>query len=130
MWSGTDGNGALGCATIDADGQDHDIVTQPYGVQPFQVFPITLDVKCVGAVSASSSAPAVVLAAQFYDEAQNPTSAYEIAVLAGPAGLVPWGKLAGNIMTPADSTKVALRAHVDHTMTGGQVRIDNASMAL
>lgn len=130
LWSGTDGNGALGCATIAADGQDHDLVTQAYGVEPFQIFPITVDVKLVGAVSAASDSPAVLLVAQFYDEDQNPTSAYEIDALTGPAGLVPWGKLAGNVETPADSTKVALRLHVDHTLTGGTAKFDNASMAL
>ncbi|GAB4677574.1 hypothetical protein MOKP105_04390 [Mycobacterium avium subsp. hominissuis] len=129
-WSGTDGNGALGCATITADGTDHDIVTQAYGVEPFQIFPLAVDVKCVGAVCASSSAVAVQLVAQFYDQHTNPTHAYLVASISGPAGAVPWRKIAGNVETPVDSTKVALRLHVDKVMTGGTVKFDNASLML
>lgn len=129
-WDGTQGNSALGAAVIEADGTDHELITQPYGVSDFQIFPLSVTVKIIGAVSAASDSTAVQLVAQFYDEDDNPTSAYEIAALTGPAGAVPWGKIAGNVLTPAGSAKVAMRLHVDKSLLGGKVAFDDAVMNL
>jgi hypothetical protein len=121
-WDGSQGATHLGSATITADGTDHDFLTQPYGLSDFQIFPIALKVKCSGAVG---SGDAIQLVAQFYDDDQNPTTAIEVAAIQNPAGMVPWQKLAGNVLTPVGSTHVALRAHVAASMTAGQVWIDD-----
>jgi hypothetical protein len=121
-WDGSQGHTHLGTATIMANGADHDILTQGYGLSHFEIFPIAIYVKCSGAVG---SGAAIQLVAQFYDDTETPTTAVEVAAVQNPAGMVPWQKLAGNVLTPAGSTHVALRVHVDHSMSAGQVWIDD-----
>lgn len=128
-WDGTQGSPRLGSVKITADGTDHDLLTQSYGLNPFQIFPMSIKVKCSGAASVAGSA-AVQLVAQFYDDDNNPTQAFEVAALSGPAGMVPWVTLSGNLLTPAGSTRVAMRLHVDAAMTGGDVWFDNAVIQL
>jgi hypothetical protein len=128
-WDGSQGAAALGSATVIATGHDHDLYTQPYGVSDFQVFPLSVMVKTVGAVSAPGT-DAIQLVAQFYDDDLNPTQAFEIDKVRSPAGLVPWSKLGAKVITPAGSTKVALRLHVDAAMTAGQVWFDDAELTL
>lgn len=121
------GNKALGSATITADGADHDLLTQPFGVSHFQIFPMSVYVKCSGAVSSANS---IVLAAQFYDDDMNPTQAIQVAAL-NPSGIVPWQKLGGgSVLTPTGSSHVALRLHVGSGMTAGQVWFDDAVLQL
>jgi hypothetical protein len=124
-WDGTQGSKRLGAATVTANGADHDLLTQAYGLNPFQIFPMSVRVKCSGAQSAAG-AGAVQLVAQFYDDFNNPTQAFEVAALTSPNGMVPWATLAGNLLTPPGSTHVAMRLHVDAAMTGGQVWFDDA----
>jgi hypothetical protein len=118
----------LGSATINADGTDHDLLTQPYGVSHFQIFPLAVAAKCVGAVAADDNG--VQLVAQFYDDTLTPTEAVEIASITNLRGTVPWQSLKGNVLTPAGSTKVALRLHVGAEMTAGQVWFDDAELTL
>lgn len=129
-WDGSQGATNLGCATITADGNDHEFYTQAYGISDFLIFPLTLMVKISGAVSASPTSPAVLLVAQFYDDDRNPTEAIEIAAITGPSGMIPWRKIAGNVLTPVGSTRVALRVHVDASLLGGQVYIDDAVLQI
>lgn len=129
-WDGSQGNLALGCATIQADGQDHDLLSDPFGLSDFQIFPISLYVRIAGAAVSTPGAAAVQLVAQFYDDDLQPTTAVQVAVVTAPAGLLPWQKLAGNVLTPVGSTKVALRAHVDSTLAAGKVSIDDAVIQL
>lgn len=126
-WDGGQGCAALGSVTVTADGTDHDLLTQPYGLNDFQIFPMSVKVKCFGAVSTGD---AVRLVAQFYDDDNNPTTAIEIASLTAPAGMVPWQMLSGNVLTPAGSTHVAMRLHVAAAMTAGQVWFDDAVVQL
>ncbi|OIN79354.1 hypothetical protein [Mycobacterium malmoense] len=128
-WDGTQGSPRLGSVKITADGTNHDLLTQSYGLNPFQIFPMSIKVKCSGAASVAGSA-AVQLVAQFYDDDNNPTQAFEVAALTGPNGMVPWVTLSGNLLTPAGSTRVAMRLHVDAAMTGGDVWFDNAVIQL
>lgn len=128
-WDGAQGVAALGSATVTANGTDQDLYTQPYGVTDFQVFPLAVQVKLVGAVS-PSLVDAVQLVAQFYDDDLTPTQAFEIDGLTGPQGLVPWTSLGGKVITPAGSTKVALRLHVDAALTAGHVWFDDTSLIL
>lgn len=126
-WDGSQGAKALGSVTITADGADHDLLTQPYGVSHFQIFPMSVAVKCVGAVA---SGEGVQLVAQFYDDALNPTTAIEVAGIT-PSGIVPWQKLGGgSVLTPVGSTHVALRLHISSSMTAGQVWFDDAVLTL
>lgn len=118
----------LGSATITADGTAHDLLTQPYGVSHFQIFPLAVQVKCSGAVASSDNG--VQLVAQFYDDDLAPTVAIKIASVTNLRGIVPWQKLKGNVLTPAGSTKVALRLHVGAEMTAGQVWFDDAEITL
>lgn len=118
----------LGSATITADGSDHDLLTQPYGVSHFQIFPLAIQVKCSGAVSATDGG--VQLVAQFYDDDLVPTQAFQIAHTTNLKGIVPWQKLKGNVLTPGGSTKVAMRLHVGAEMTAGQVWFDDAEITL
>ncbi|TDO18125.1 hypothetical protein EV580_1307 [Mycobacterium sp. BK086] len=129
-WSHDAGQGhnALGCATITADGTDHDLLSDPFGVSHFQIFPLTAWVKCFDAVASSDSA--IQLVAQFYDDDLTPTHAIEIATPKGLRGLVAWQQLTGNVLTPAGSTKVALRLHVGAGMTAGRVCFDDAEIKL
>jgi hypothetical protein len=120
----------LGSATITADGHDHDLMTQAYGLSHFQIFPLAVSVKCLGAVSSSDNG--VQLIAQFYDDALNPVQAVKIANVSGLKGIVPWQTLKGNVLTPTvvGATKVALRLHVGAEMTAGQVWFDDAEVTL
>lgn len=126
QWVGSEGNKGLGCATITADGSDYDLITQSYGLNDFQIFEVSGYVKCT---AAQATGDAIQLVAQFYDDNQNPTQAIEVASVT-PNGLLPWKKLAGNVLTPVGSTHVALRLHVDKTMTAGQVYFDDADLEL
>jgi hypothetical protein len=126
-WDGGQGNSHLGSATIVANGTNHDILTQGYGLSDFQIFPISIFVKCSGAVGSGN---AVELVAQFYDDANNPTTAVGVAAVPNPAGMVPWQKLGGNVLTPVGSTRVALRVHVDASLAAGQVWIDDAVLQI
>lgn len=128
-WDGGQGSARLGAVTVTADGADHDLLTQSFGLNAFQIFPISIRVKCSGAVSAAGAA-AVQLVAQFYDDDNNPTQAFEVAALSGPAGMVPWATLSGNVLTPAGSSRVAMRLHVDSSMAAGQVWFDDAVIQL
>jgi hypothetical protein len=119
---------ALGSVTIQADGTDHDLLTQAYGVSDFQIFPLQVSAKCSGAVS--TAAGAVQLVAQFYDDDLTPTEAVAIASVTNRKGNVPWQALKGNVLTPTGSTKVALRLHVGAAMTAGQVWFDDAELDL
>lgn len=125
-WDGSQGASRLGSVTVLADGQDHDLYTQPYGVDDFQIFPLSVAVKCSGAISTGEG---VQLVAQFYDDELNPTQAFEIKGLSAN-GMVPWQKLGGKVLTPAGSTHVALRLHVGSAMTAGQVWFDDAELTL
>ncbi len=126
-WDGSQGHAALGSATITADGADHDLLTQPYGLSDFQIFPMNVSVKCTGAVSSGAS---VSIVAQFYDDALVPTQAVQVGVI-NPNGTVPWRKLGGrSVLTPVGSTHVALRLHVGAAMTAGQIWFDDAELTL
>lgn len=126
-WDGGQGNKALGSVTVTADGTDHDLLSQSYGVSDFQIFPMQVAVKCTGAVSSEDS---VMLVAQFYDDTLTPTQAVEVAAL-NPSGIVPWQTLGGgSVITPAGSTKVACRLHVGAGMTAGRVWFDDAELTL
>jgi hypothetical protein len=126
-WDGSQGAKALGSVTITADSADHDLLTQPFGVSHFQIFPMSVSVKCTGAVS---SGDGIQLVAQFYDDALNPTTAIQVAALA-PSGVVPWQKLGGgSVLTPVGSTHVALRLHISSSMTAGRVWFDDAVLTL
>lgn len=119
----------LGSATITANGADHDLFTQAYGLSShFQIFPLAVAVKCAGAVSTTDNG--VQLVAQFYDDALTPTQAVLIANIKNLKGTVPWQALKGNVLTPTGSTKVALRLHVGSEMTAGQVWFDDAELVL
>ena len=123
-WSHDDAQGAnrLGSATVHADGGHHDLITQPYGLAPFQIFPMGVSVKCANGVS---SGGAVQLVAQFYDEDDNPTTAFLVGAVSGN-GQIPWTRLAGNLLAPTGAASVAMRLHVDAAMTAGQVWFDDA----
>lgn len=123
-WSHDDAQGAnrLGSATITADGEHHELRTQPYGLAPFQIFPMGVSVKCLNAVS---SGAAVQLVAQFYDEDDNPTQAFLVGA-ATPNGTMPWSRIAGNILAPTGAASVSMRLRVDASMTAGQVWFDDA----
>lgn len=125
-WDGEQGASRLGTATITADGTDHDLLTDAFGVDDLQIFPLAIQVKCAGAVS---SADSVQLVAQFYDDDITPTTAFEIAGIA-PRGAVAWRKLAGKVIAPPGSTHVALRLHVGAAMTAGQVWFDDAELTI
>lgn len=129
-WGHDAGQGfsALGSATIIADGTDHDLLTPLYGLRNFQVFPLSVAVKCSDAVSTSDSA--VQLVAQFYDDSLAPTEAVSIAAVTGLHGTVAWQKLKGKVLTPTGSSHVALRLHVGAEMTSGQVWFDDAVLTL
>jgi hypothetical protein len=118
----------LGSVTIAADGTDHDLLTQAYGLSRFQIFPLAVKVKCTGAVATSNDG--VQLVAQFYDEDMNPTTAVKIASVTNLSGTVPWQTLKGNVLTPTGSTRVALRLHVGSEMSAGQVWFDDAEVNL
>lgn len=134
QWDGTQGVTALGAAWIDADGNDHDLITeQPYAVNDFQRIPLSVYVKCVNALAASGAtpqSPAIALMAQFYDDQLTPTSAVTVEALTAPSGMVAWTKLAGSIITPIGSTRVALRVRVSATLLAGRVWIDDAEIQL
>ncbi|WP_217349854.1 hypothetical protein, partial [Mycolicibacterium conceptionense] len=118
---------ALGSVTITADGTDHDLLTQPYGLSAFQIFPMKVSVKCAGAVSSGNS---VSIAAQFYDDTLTPTQAVLVGSI-NPTGTVPWTKLGGgSVLTPVGSTHVALRLHVGAAMSAGRVWFDDAELTL
>lgn len=126
-WDGSQGAKNLGSVTITADGEDHDFLTQPFGVSDFQIFPMAISVKCVGAVSSGTG---IQLVAQFYDEDGDPTQAIEIAGIR-PSGTVPWQKLGGrSVLTPVGSTHVAMRLHIGSPMTAGKVWFDDAELTL
>jgi hypothetical protein len=127
-WSrdGAQGVTHLGAATITADGADHDLLGDAVGVDPFQIFPLTVWVKCDGAVSSANSVQLVV---QFYDDDINPTQAFEVAGIA-PRGAVAWQKLTGKVITPTGSTHAAIRLHVGAAMTAGRVWFDDAEMVI
>lgn len=122
------GHKALGSVTITADGSDHDLLTQPFGLEDFQIFPLSVYVKAKDAVSTGDVA--IMLVAQFYDDDENPTQAFEIAAATNVTGLVPWQQLTGHVLTPVGSTHVAMRLHVDSTMTAGQVWFDDAELTI
>lgn len=126
-WDATQGHSALGAAKIVADGATHDLLTQPFGISDFQVFPMSVYVKCSGAVGSGDAAQ---LVAQFYDESDSPTVAYEVAALTAPSGIVPWQQLAGNLVTPAGSSKVAMRLHIAASMTAGTIWFDDAVITI
>ena len=127
-WDGSQGRKALGSATITADGNDHDLVTQAFGVSHHQIFPASVSVMCSSAVAADDTA--VQLAVQFYDDDNNPTEAVRVAGLK-PAGTVPWRTLGGgSVLTPPGSTSVALRLHVGAALTSGRVWFDEAVLEL
>lgn len=119
---------ALGSVTITADGNDHDLLTQAYGLSSFHIFPLAVKVKCNGAVASSGNG--VQLVAQFYDDDMTPTSAVKIANAVNLSGTVPWQSLKGNVLTPNGSTKVALRLHVGAEITAGTVWFDDAELNL
>lgn len=127
-WSHDAGQGAnrLGAAAVTANGTHRELITQPYGLAPFQIFPMGVSVKCVNAVS---SGAAIQLVAQFYDEADNPTQAFLVAAVT-PNGALPWTRLAGNVLAPTGAASVAMRLHVDAAMTAGQVWFDDASIQI
>lgn len=123
-WDGSQGNTKLGSVTITADGSDHDLLTQAYGLSDFEIFPLTVWVKCSGAVA---SGDAVQLVAQFYaDDGVTPTEAFEVAGVSNLRGEVPWQKLTNKVIAPVGSSHVALRLHVGSEMTAGQVWFDDA----
>lgn len=126
-WDGSEGAKNLGSVTITADGTDHDLLTQAFGLSDFQIFPMSVAVKCTGAVSTGTG---VQLVAQFYDDTLTPTVAIEVAG-STPSGIVPWQQLGGGkVLTPVGSTQVALRLHVGSAMTAGQVWFDDAVLTL
>ncbi|MBI2702096.1 MAG: hypothetical protein HYX31_23755 [Mycobacterium sp.] len=127
-WAHDPAQGAnrLGSVTIHADGAHHDLMTQPYGLAPFQIFPMGVSVKCANGVSAGA---AIQLVAQFYDEDDNPMSAFLVGAVSGN-GQIPWTRLAGNLLAPTGVASVAMRLHVDAAMTAGQVWFDDASIQI
>lgn len=127
-WAHDPAQGAnrLGSVTIHADGAHHDLMTQPYGLAPFQIFPMGVSVKCANGVSAGA---AIQLVAQFYDEDDNPMSAFLVGAVSGN-GQIPWTRLAGNLLAPTGAASVAMRLHVDAAMTAGQVWFDDASIQI
>lgn len=127
-WAHDPAQGAnrLGSVTIHADGAHHNLMTQPYGLAPFQIFPMGVSVKCANGVSAGA---AIQLVAQFYDEDDNPMSAFLVGAVSGN-GQIPWTRLAGNLLAPTGAASVAMRLHVDAAMTTGQVWFDDASIQI
>jgi hypothetical protein len=121
------GASRLGSVMIAADGTSHDLLTQAFGLSDFQIFPMSIKAKCTGAVS---SGDAVQLVAQFYDDNSNPTQAVEVAAITAPTGTVPWQTLAGTLITPPGSSSVAMRLHVDASMSAGQVWFDDAVLTI
>lgn len=122
------GHARLGSARITADGSDHDLYTQPFGVSDFKIFPLAVSVKTSRPVPAAKSG-AVQLVAQFYDDDTEPTSAVEVARLNDRMGTT-WQRLKGTVMTPLGSSKVALRVHVDGELYDMQVWVDDAEVVL
>ncbi|AXN43475.1 hypothetical protein MM1218R_01527 [Mycobacterium marinum] len=127
-WSHDAGQGAnrLGSATVVADGGDHYLITQPFGLSPFQIFPVRASVKCSNAVS---SGAAVQVFAQFYDDDLTPTQAFMVGSVS-PRGMVPWTRLGGKLIAIPPNTRCALGLYVGAGMTAGQVWFDDAEMVL
>ncbi|WP_052336150.1 hypothetical protein [Mycobacterium canetti] len=128
-WTHDSGQGGnrLGSATITADGADHEIITQAFGVNPFQIFPLAVKVKCSGVVSQGD---AVQLVAQFYNDSLTPTQAFRVSGLVNPVGAVPWQRIGGNVIAIPPNTKCALRLRVTSAMTAGKVWFDDAEMVI
>lgn len=122
----TQGASRLGAATVVADGAAHILMTQPFGVSPFQIFPLGVSVKCVGAVSSGAD---VQLFAQFYNDALAPTQAFMISSVS-PRGMLPWTRLAGKLIATPPNTRCALGLYVGPGMTAGQVWFDDAEMVI
>lgn len=127
-WQHDSGQGAnrLGSASIVADGADHYLMTQSFGLSPFQIFPMGVSVKCFGAVSSGAD---VQLFAQFYDDANTPTQAFMVGSVS-PRGMLPWTRLGGHLIGIPPNTRCALGLHVGAGMTAGQVWFDDAEMVL
>lgn len=127
-WSHDAGQGAtrLGAAKITADGGAHSLVTQAFGVNHFQIFPLSVSVKAANVVSTGAD---VQLYGQFFDDDNNPTQTFVIASL-GPNGMLPWTRLSGKLIAIPPNTKCALGLYVGPGVTSGQVWFDDAEMII
>lgn len=121
-WDGTQGARSLGTASLIVEGPAT-LATQSYGVADFQQLPVSIFVKCAGAVGNG-----IALTLQFYDDDLIETEAVTIDSLSDPTGSVPWRKLAGYAITPGGSTHVAVILQVD--LSEGQVWVDDAELIL
>lgn len=120
------GAGRLGSLHIVADGTEHNIRTQPFGVNPFQIFPLAISVKCAGAVSQNDLG--VQMLAEFYDAENNLLQTVPVGHPANLRGAVPWVRLSGSVIAIPPAVKCAMRLYVH--MQAGQVWFDDAEMII
>lgn len=124
----TQGSTTLGSALVHCDGEHHDLQTQIYGVSPFQIFPLSVSVKAVGAVPTIGT-PTIHLVAVFFDDDLNFTEQYAVAT-ASPRGTLPWTRLSGKVIAIPPSTHCMFRLHVDAGLAAGRVWVDDAEMVI
>jgi hypothetical protein len=134
-WDGTDGDLALGCARVECDGAQDDLVSNEIHVLTGEKIEVSCEVKWENIVYTGSNP--IVLGVEKYRQGKDPTTGgityldlggVDVAAIESPAGFGEWGQgaLAGFYIVEAGVDQLRFRFRAAQTITQGVIKWDEA----
>lgn len=134
-WDGTDGDLVLGCARVDCDGDQDDLVSNEIAVLTGEKIEVSCEVKWEGIVYTGTNP--IVLGVEKYRKGKDPATngvtyldvgSVDVAAIESPADSGDWGQgaIAGIYIVEAGVDQLRFRFHPAQTITAGVVKWDEA----
>lgn len=134
-WDGTDGDLVLGCARVECDGAQDDLVSNEIGVLTGEKIEVSCEVKWENIVYTGTNP--IVLGVEKYRKGKDPATngvtyldvgSVDVAAIESPADFGEWGQgaLAGFYIVEAGVDQLRFRFHPAQTITAGVVKWDEA----
>lgn len=132
-WWGEDGHLAKGCARVDCNGSQHDLVSNEVSVVAGENLTVTVWVKWAG-LSYTGSNP-IALGVEKYRQGRDPDTngivymdvgGDDVTSLSSPAASSGWVKLTGEYTVPDKVDQLRFRFHVATAVTAGYILWDEA----
>lgn len=132
-WWGEDGHTTKGCARVDCNGTQHDLVSNEVSVVAGENVTVSVYVKWADLVYTGSNP--IVLGVEKYRQGRDPDTngvlymdvgGDDISSIAAPAASSGWVKLSGEYEVPDKVDQLRFRFHAASTATEGYVLWDEA----
>lgn len=132
-WWGEDGHLIKGCARVDCNGSQQDLVSNEVSVVEGENVTVSVYVKWAGLTYAGSNP--IVLGVEKYRQGRDPDTngtiymdvgGDDISSLSSPSSSSGWVKLTGEYTVPAKVDQLRFRFHAAQTITAGYILWDEA----